>query len=241
MDLKQKLKFILMKIKKHEYKDYLISYYLSETAFMIFFLIGLDEVKFDEDEQKEFAPLISDTLDTLFDFIKSSVDCFGPGKSYIAHVVRSGVEYLIQDYRWKYDSGPFQRSNSLGFEIDLQVEDEGVYFLDKKLSEWKKKGFKFFNEIIPQGIPSSHFWWSKVENENENNFGKKYIQKLVDKTIQSLQCSVCERSDLTVEGNLEKENKINVNLIVSKWLFLFFAFNFFCTILCFYFFQIYLN
>lgn len=161
MNPKEKLKEILKELKTAKLipkEDKIKTLHLAELVWLYLFEIGRKKIIFTESEKKEIGPLIDYALPILSLEIGYCIDRFETSLSESTLIERSGIEFLLIDYK------------------DFPAAD-GRNKLEKRLEEFKRKtdfeeltatlvnwiegpaGPLDFTGPVPDGVPESHHWW----------------------------------------------------------------------------------
>lgn len=142
IELKQRLKNVLISLKSSGFKsdeEELRTVNLCETTWFILFLIGIQKVPFNENEKKRFGPLIESVLNKLEFSLSQYIDGYEPGTSDVSLVVRSAVEFLMNDYR----NFPNKNGQLLFLNLDDFKTSESVDELTDAINRWKNSGLFF--------------------------------------------------------------------------------------------------
>lgn len=143
---------------------YRIAHETSRLLILVFRL-SKSAVSFNEEERRELGPVLAAALPKIAQGVEQEFVALGPEQLSTARIFRSGLQFLIDDFR------TFPVINAQGKEQTLQsiletlAKSEEMVGIDEDLQRW--------NDAFPDmlvaddekpdltGVPISHRWWKQ--------------------------------------------------------------------------------
>lgn len=142
----------------------LLENHLSEKVIEIVFNIGKSGLAVIEEDRVIIGPLIKEIIPALDNCLFDLGLKFDPDRGQYNLVLRSGVQYLLDNFK----DFPVAENQVLGEFLKTIQDSESLQTFDEELFSWRDNPTVSLESIShsasdlsrPVGVPETHRWWS---------------------------------------------------------------------------------
>lgn len=145
-------------------------WYVTEKLFYRLFDINRQHIVFTEDERKHVGELLHKTLPLIEKCIgELSLFMHHAGRICSANIIRSAVQFLVDDYGDFPISADDECTETLSDALQKLAQSDAVAELDEKVHTWNNGGPGMddvydYSDVVGVGeMPDSHTWWKEME------------------------------------------------------------------------------
>ena len=137
--------------------------YLTEKVFESVYTYRMRKVQLNKEERETVGPLIKDNLHNLDNCAFSLGLSFDQDRGNYNLILRSGIQFILDDFK----EFPVSGSEELGDSLKQLSDSESLQSFDEALADWKKYSRTTLENISypassfvrPDFVSESHSWW----------------------------------------------------------------------------------